>query len=103
MNKETNKLLADFLGEKLTWNDLHDDWMLYEYDGKPILWKPDSDWNQLMPVIDKIKETSSEDDIIVYNISHLLDTPIGCSQQFIYRKVIKVVQLIINESSINPE
>lgn len=98
MNKETNKLLADFLGVELIWADYWNSWSI---KNTFTLWKPDSDWNQLMQVIDKIKYTSSEK--YDYECQHLLDTPIGNDFQLIYCRTADVVKLLMNESPINPE
>lgn len=99
--KESNKLLADFLERDVTWNDLHDDWMLYEYDGKPILWEPDSDWNQLMQVVEKLHLEYYKKTDFMYEIGEILAIPIGNSITWIYNKVVNVVKLIMDESSIN--
>jgi len=101
--KESNKLLADYLENSVTWNDLHDKWMFYEYDGKPILWQPDSDWNQLMKVIEKLHLEYYKKTDFMYEIAEVLAIPIGNSITWIYTKVFSTVKLLMNESPINPE
>lgn len=102
MNKESNKLLAEFIGVEVEWNDLYDEWMLYEYDWKPFLWKPASDWNQLHLVIDEFKSTPS-----LSKHNHIavgvLDIPIGYKQEFIYNKVVNAIKFIMNKSTVNSE
>jgi hypothetical protein len=60
---KNNKLLSEYLGEKVkefTWKDTT---VLVPEDCDPIIdwdddkiWQPNSDWNQLMLVVDKIEE-----------------------------------------------
>lgn len=101
--KESNKLLADFVGEVVMWNEDYNSWVFIDYEGDySRSWKPDSDWNQLHQVLDELKTLFVEDDIILLRINDLLDIPVGNSIQFIYDKVINTVK-IINESTINPE
>ena len=60
---KNNKLLAEYLGEKVkefTWKDTtvlvpEDCDPIIDWDGFEI-WKPNSDWNQLMMVVEKIEE-----------------------------------------------
>jgi tetrahydromethanopterin S-methyltransferase subunit G len=97
--KETNKLLADFLGVELVWADYWNSWSI---KNTFTLWEPCVDWNQLMQVIDKLKPMWKNESY-GYEVSQLMDTPIGNSIEVIYEKVVTLIKLLMNESSINPE
>lgn len=100
--KDLNKLLADFVGEEVAWDDLYEDWVFKGYSGYVVkynLWKPDQNWNQLMQIIDKIKPMW-KDEIYGYEISQFCDTPIGNSIIVIYEKLVTLVKLITNEQNI---
>lgn len=102
MNKETNKLLADFLGEEITWISKDNKWRIHRYD-QLILWEPDSDWNQLMQVIDKLHLEYYKKTDFMYEIAEIMAIPIGNTITWIYNKVAEVVKLLMNDSRINPE
>lgn len=103
MNKETNKLLADFLRITVDWSQGYDCWFITtEYGGIEQFWNPDSDWNQLIRVIDKLKPMWKNESYS-YEVYQLMDTPIGNSIQVIYEKVVTLVKLLMDESPINPE
>jgi len=92
-----NKLLADFLEEKVKWDEFYDNW--YTKEGE--LWQPDSDWNQLMKVIEKLHIEYYKKTEFMYEIAEVLSIPIGNSISWIYNKVVITVKLLIDGSSNN--
>ena len=102
MNKETNKLLADFLKEEVEWDEKYCNWTFKKRSPDYCIFDPDSDWNQLMQVIDKLKPMWKSESY-GYEVSQFMDTPIGNSIEVIYEKVVTLVKLLMNDSSINPE
>ena len=100
--KDLNKLLADFVGEEVVWDNLYNEWAFVGYSGYEAehnLWEPDQNWNQLMQVVDKIKPMW-KDERYGYEISQFCDTPIGNSIIVIYEKLVTLVKLIMDEQNI---
>jgi hypothetical protein len=75
--KETNKLLADFLGLETT--EFHENLYLFTEETFDLeyskIWNPRLDWNQLMQVIEKIRNTDVCTD---FNINIGCDCKIEC-------------------------
>lgn len=96
--KDLNKLLADFVGEKVVWDIEQEEWRLDNY---LTVWQPDSDWNQLMQVIKKMRENPIIGDIITSDFKYYLTK---ADIEGVYREVIinmKRLELMSNESTFN--
>lgn len=94
-SKDEDKLLADFVGKEVQWDDYRKLWVTEEG-----IWVPEVDWNQLMLVVDKLRSYHTLDEFLYMLIYTTLDTPIG-NFEFIYAKIvtaIKAIKKVENES-----
>lgn len=94
--KESNKLLADFVGERIIWTNKDNKWRILRYD-RLIFWEPDTDWNQLMQVVEKISLHETRTLQTYYKICDVINLNIGNPIQIIYNKVVETVKVINNE------
>lgn len=93
-----NKLIAKFMGEKLSDSAHTQSW----FDEQ---WKYDSDWNRLMPVIEKLEEDYDLDfnimqiGCVVYgNSSEDICTTHGEKKiDFVFDAVVYVIEMINKE------
>lgn len=55
--------------------------------------KWERDWSYLMPVVHKISEFKTDDDILFIEAQNICDTPIGNSIETIYGRVVRFIKL----------
>lgn len=71
-----NKLLAEYMGNKVKEFTWHDSVVLIPEHSDPItdnltdiyIWNPKTDWNQLMMVVEKIEKEENVFEFSVYNV-----------------------------------